>query len=144
MGRVGVIEETRQGLELLFKERDDLQGQLSQALEKLERAEKRAEVLSESIEGLEKFRHLLEKRPKTLWLYLRDANVVEDVRALSTEIHSRLGQLGDPDQTEDKELKKKARLNLDYVVTACVKFATHPDNRWKVYQAYLNEAREVT
>lgn len=143
MAQLSAVEDTRQGLELLFKERDDLKAALSEAIQKLERSVKRVEELTQSIEGLEKFRCLLEKRPETLWLYLRDANVVEDLRALSIEIHKRKGELGDPKQSNDKGLQKKARLNLDYVATACVKFATHPDNRWKVFQAYLNKGKEA-
>ena len=143
MGQLSVVEETKQGVELVFQQNDDLKAALSEATEKLDRSVKRIDELSESIEGLEKFRCLLEKTPETLMLYLRDANVVEDLRALSIEIHKRKGELGDPKQSNDKGLQKKARLNLDYVATACVKFATHPDNRWKVQQAYLNKGKEA-
>ena len=143
MGQLSVVDDTRQGLELLFKERDDLKVALTEATEKLERSVERVGELSESIEGLEKFRCLLEKTPETLMLYLRDARTVEDLRALSIEIHKKRNELGDPAQTQDRDLKKKARLNLDHVATACVKFATHPDNRWKVEQAYLNRGKEA-
>lgn len=140
----GHIEEAKQGIDMIYSELGTLRADLKTVTEKLERRDKRIAELEESSKGLEQFRPLIDgKTSEAPMMHVRDRNTLMLLRAFSVQVHKKLGGLGDPSLTKDKALQKRARLNLDYVLTACLKFALEPGNSFRVEAKYLSKANEV-
>jgi len=138
------IEDAKQGIDLIYSELSSLRAEVKTVTEKLERRDKRIAELEASGKGLEQFRPLIrEESGETLMMHVRDKTTLMLLRGFSVQVHNKLDKLGDPSLTKDKGLKRRARLNLDYVMTACLKFALEPGNRHKVRAKYLSKANEV-
>lgn len=138
-GTMMKAHEAAQMGETLLAENQRLVQELENANQKMEALQARHDDMAAKYSQLKEFEPLLDDAPTAMQIYLNDREVVRLLMArMLKAFGTKNGRHPDTIDKEDEVTRRRARMNFDRVITACLHYGLGP--AWNtVYSKYVKK-----
>ena len=138
---MGSSAKATQQLEQIIANNKQLEAQIRDKDEKIKDIETQYGELTAKFKQVEQFLPLTQEMADlTHWTFtLRDRATLETLMARATQLYGQ--KFTGAVNNDDEATRRSARLRIDDIATAMLKFACQPLNWSKIYSAYLSRTR---